>query len=39
MLQLHELDEFHLQAYESARFCKENTKRLHEKNIVDKHLK
>ncbi|XP_059288427.1 uncharacterized protein LOC132041751 [Lycium ferocissimum] len=33
MLQLHELDEFQLQAYENAKLYKEKTKRWHDRHI------
>ncbi|CAL9011911.1 unnamed protein product [Prunus brigantina] len=36
MLQLNEMDEFHNEAYENAKFCKERTKAWHDKHIVRK---
>ncbi|XP_061344040.1 uncharacterized protein LOC133290013 [Gastrolobium bilobum] len=36
LLQLHELDEFRLAAYENARIYKEKTKRWHDKKIAPK---
>ncbi|XP_074291380.1 uncharacterized protein LOC141618171 [Silene latifolia] len=39
LLQLNELDEFHLQAYESSRLYKEKTKRLHDKKILKKEFR
>ena len=39
MLQLSELDEFHNEAYENARFYKEKTKAWHDKHIVRKEFK
>ena len=34
LLQLHELDEFRLDAYENTRIYKERTKRWHDKHLV-----
>ncbi|XP_074292263.1 uncharacterized protein LOC141619138 [Silene latifolia] len=39
LLQLNELDEFRLQAYESSRLYKEKTKRWHDKKILKKEFK
>jgi len=36
MLQLSELDELSLEAYESYKICKERTKRWHDKYIINK---
>ncbi|KAL4317924.1 hypothetical protein GQ457_18G009250 [Hibiscus cannabinus] len=38
LLELNELEEFRLQAYESARFYKEKTKRWHDKHIMPQHF-
>ncbi|KAK8698038.1 hypothetical protein V6N13_114170 [Hibiscus sabdariffa] len=38
LLELNELEEFLLQAYESARLCKEKTKRWHDKHIMPQHF-
>ncbi|PIN26668.1 DNA-directed DNA polymerase [Handroanthus impetiginosus] len=38
LLQLNELDEFRLQAYENAKIYKEKTKRWHDKKIVERHF-
>ncbi|KAK9008902.1 hypothetical protein V6N11_080379 [Hibiscus sabdariffa] len=38
LLELNELEEFHLQAYESARLYKEKTKRWHDKHIMPQHF-
>ncbi|KAK8713708.1 hypothetical protein V6N13_148919 [Hibiscus sabdariffa] len=38
LLELNELEEFHLQAYESARLYKEKTKRWHDKHIIPHHF-
>jgi hypothetical protein len=39
ILDLHELEEIRLDAYENARIYKEKTKRWHDKHIVRKNLK
>ncbi|XP_074293461.1 uncharacterized protein LOC141620508 [Silene latifolia] len=39
LLQLNELDEFRLQAYENSRLYKEKTKRWHDKKILKKEFK
>ncbi|KAL4387321.1 hypothetical protein GQ457_09G021380 [Hibiscus cannabinus] len=38
LLELNELEEFRLQAYESARLYKEKTKRWHDKHIMSQHF-
>ncbi|KAK9042736.1 hypothetical protein V6N11_017799 [Hibiscus sabdariffa] len=38
LLELNELDEFRMQAYESARLYKEKTKRWHDKHIMPQHF-
>ncbi|KAL4360506.1 hypothetical protein GQ457_04G021650 [Hibiscus cannabinus] len=38
LLELNELEEFHLQAYESARLYKKKTKRWHDKHIMPQHF-
>ncbi|PIN00194.1 DNA-directed DNA polymerase [Handroanthus impetiginosus] len=38
LLQLNELDEFPLQAYENAKIYKERTKRWHDKKILERHF-
>ncbi|KAK9029833.1 hypothetical protein V6N11_031278 [Hibiscus sabdariffa] len=38
LLELNELEEFHMQAYESARLYKEKTKRWHDKHIMPQHF-
>ncbi|PIN00904.1 DNA-directed DNA polymerase [Handroanthus impetiginosus] len=38
LLQLNELDEFRLHAYENAKIYKEKTKRWHDKKIVERHF-
>ena len=39
LLQLNELDELHLEAYESSQIYKERTKHWHDKHILNKRFK